>query len=317
MKKGILFIITIGFCLAVTIRGAFALSAAAKSQIDYVFMLSTIRDMNIMVDNFGNEEQKKKFEDIRVLFKMSAERHYAQDFVKPLTLNEENQPENNSQSSIELFTQLKIKISLLFDELSNNYISRSQMILDSTSGDVNDILINYGKNSGDAKYFYRAIDPTTEIKPYKSGNYHYYRDKETLERYLRNGYKSLQDARNLSNNSDFIYIKSKQNKSQEDLNYIVKTNLDIIRYCRQAKQYGIEMHRMLKLTNLGSIQRKYNITIGTITRYPIYDDRIPEDYKVDAVDNMKLLFKIERDRTGYDNKKTDTKSSVDSKTETK
>ena len=279
-------------------KGSFALSAVAKSQNDYTFLLSTIRDMSIMVDNFGTDDQKKRFDDIRLLFKRSAERHYAREFVKSDSLSDEVKPDNNSQSSLELFLQLKLQVASLFDDISKNYLDRSQVIMDSTSREVNDILINYGKNTGNAKYFYRAIDPLTEKKPYKTGDYHYFRDKETLERYLRNGYKLLQDARNLSNNADFQYIKKKQNKTSVDLDYILNINLDIIQYCRQSKQYGIEMHRMLKISEIGDIQKKYNVTLGTINRNPIFDDRIPKDYKVDAIDNQKLLYRIERDRLG-------------------
>jgi hypothetical protein len=312
MKKSISgIIISLAFILTAE-SGLYALSAVAKSQNDYVFMLSTLRDMNIMVDNFGTDEQKKRFDDIRLLFKRSAERHYAREFIRSDALSEDVKPDNNPQSSIELFMQLKQQVADLFDDVSKNYISRSQLIMDSTSSEVNDILINYGKNTGNAKYFYRAIDPLTEKKPYKSGTYHYYRDKETLERYLKNGYKYLQDAKNLNSNADFLYIKKKQTKTSEDLDYILNVHLDIIQYCRQAKQYGIEMHRMLKVSEVGDIQKKYNITLGAITSYPIFDDRIPQDFKVDAVDNQKLLYKIERDRIGLEQsepkKKTDDSS---------
>lgn len=301
LMKKFIYVIMISFgVISMSEKGSFALSAVAKSQNDYIFLLSTLRDMNIMVDNFGTEDQKKRFEDIRLLFKRSAERHYAREFVRSDSLSDDVKPDNNPQSSLELFLQLKLQIASLFDDISKNYIDRSQMIMDSTSRETNDILINYGKNTGNAKYFYRAIDPLNEKKPYKAGDYHYFRDKETLERYLKNGYKSLQDARNLSNNADFQYIKKKQNKTSVDLDYILNVNLDIIQYCRQSKQYGIEMHRMLKISEIGNIQKKYNVTLGMINRNPIYDDRIPKEYKVDAIDNQKLLYKIEKVRLGID-----------------
>ena len=41
--------------------------------------------------------------------------------------------------------------------------------------------------------------------------------------------------------------------------------------------------------------------MGKINKNPIYDDRIPEVYKVDAVDNQKLLYKVEKQRiAGYE-----------------
>lgn len=293
----ILFLFTVG--VALTPQTLFALSAAVKSQNDYVSSLDTLRDLKIIIDNFGSDDQKKKFEDIRALFKQSSEKHYAQEFIRPDALTENAQPDNTTQYSIELFNKLKSQISILLDEVAKGYIDRSQAILDSTAKETNDILIEYSKKSGLGKYFYRSIDPLSEKKPYNTEKYHYFKDREALEHYLKNGYKSLQDARTLYNDPDYTYIKAKQTKSTVDLDYLLYKQQGMIKHCRQAKQYGIEIHKILKESALGSIQRKYNITLGTITKYPIYDDRIPEEYKVDAIDNQKLIFKIEKERIGY------------------
>ena len=40
--------------------------------------------------------------------------------------------------------------------------------------------------------------------------------------------------------------------------------------------------------------------MGTILKYPIYDDRVPENFKADAVDVEKMLFSIEKNKiSGY------------------
>jgi hypothetical protein len=255
--------------------------------------------MQIMVDNFGTDEQKKKFDEIKIAFRRSSEKHYAQEYQRPPVLTEDEQPDNNAQYSTEMFMHLKIKIIELFDEVGKNYMSRSRKILDSTSTQSNDVLINYGKNTGLYKYFFRAIDPVFEKKPYKPENYHYYRDKETIERYLKNGYKSLQDAESLSTNPDFKYLMGKKNKTPIEIDSILTTYSGIIKYCRQAKQYGLEIHKLLNLSDLGEIQKKHGVTLGTIRNNPLYDDRIPEDYKVDSIDNLKLSFTVEKERIGY------------------
>jgi hypothetical protein len=290
-----------------SLEAAFAVSAAEKSMQDYVYTLNIIREMTIMVGNFGTDDQKKKFEDTKTAFKITAERHYAQAFLRPVTLDEDAKPDNNAQYSTEMFLQLKVKIADLLNEISKTYLSRTQQILDSTSKETNDILIEYGKNTGLAKYFFRAIDPLTEKKPYPSDKHHFFRDKETLERYLKNGYKSLQDAQNLYANPDFIYVTNKKIKNSADLEFILNTHIGIMRYCRQAKLNGIEIHKILNSALLGNIQKKYDVSMGTITKNAIYDDRIPEAYKVDAVDNQKLLFKIEQQRIGSAPKDNPTK----------
>jgi hypothetical protein len=277
-----------------SITPVFAVSAAILSNHDYALTLGIIRDVQIMIDNLGTADQKKKFDEIKLAFRRSSEKHYAQEYQRPPVLSEDTKPDNNAQYSTEMFFQLKTKIAELLDEVSKGYIIRSKEILDSTSIQATDIIIRFGHNTGDFKYFFKAIDPITEKKPYVTNQYHYYRDKETLERYLRNGYKSLQDAENLANDPDFAYLKTKKNKTPDDTDAILNTYLNIIKYCRQSKQLGIEIHKLLKVTDLGDIQRKYNITLGMINKYPVYDDRIPENYKVDTIDNLKLIYTKER-----------------------
>ena len=83
----------------------------------------------------------------------------------------------------------------------------------------------------------------------------------------------------------------------------IDSYLNIISYCRQAKQFGIEIHKILKVTQTVTILNKYEINLTTMQKYPIYDDRIPEDYKVDAIDNYNLVFLIENERLAQLKKK--------------
>ena len=74
----------------------------------------------------------------------------------------------------------------------------------------------------------------TEKKPYNPEKYHFFRDKETLERYLKNGYKSLQEARNLYNDPDYTYIKTKQQKTSDDLDFLLLKQQGVIKKCRSG-----------------------------------------------------------------------------------
>ena len=61
--------------------------------------------------------------------------------------------------------------------------------------------------------------------------------------------------------------------------------------CRIAKESALEIYRVKNQHNAGNILDKYQIRKDQLT--PIFDDRIPEKYKVDAVDNVKLLYYVE------------------------
>jgi hypothetical protein len=303
-KFFILLIISVSIPL-LNIENISALSPSVKSGKDYIFAIETMRELRIMMENFGTDEQKQKYTEIKGLFKKASEQHYALEFIKPAGIIldiEKNQGtddknlEDRNYYSLELFRRLKLELSTLYNQLSLTYMQRTQEILDSTSSQCYNVIIEFSKNSGTAKYFYQPVNPLTQAKPYRTEEYHLYHDREKIEAYLHKGYESLQHAKNIYNYYNFKYIRNKKIKKDGELDYILEQHQTIIKLCRKAKQYGIEIHKVLKNTQLGDILKKYNVTLKTITRYPIYDDRIPESYKLDAVDNRNLVFTIEKER---------------------
>ena len=82
----------------------------------------------------------------------------------------------------------------------------------------------------------------------------------------------------------------------KNVNYIINRYMDVIFLCRQAKECGIEIHRVKNINELGKSMVKYNVTHGSII--PIFDDRIPEKYKVDANDNMRFIHSVEMKKLG-------------------
>lgn len=275
-------------------------SASVQSDRDYKLTLNIIREMDIIVANFGDEKTNKNFNysELKAIFKQAAERHYAQEFLKPVyyTESEDTKIDQSFQSSLDLFQKLKIELIKTLDVLSKEYIKRTRSILDSTSRETNDVIVKYSKKSSLARYFYMPINPLYEPKPYTTSEFHFFYKRTTLETYLKNGYKTLQDGINIFKNGDFLYINSKKTKTPREYNYLLTSYLNIIKYCRLAKQYGIEIHKKLKENQLPLIQQKYDISYKKIQNFQIFDDRIPESYKIDAIDNKKMSFKIEKER---------------------
>lgn len=257
---------------------SFAVSTAVKAQNDYFLTLSLLRQIRIMIENFGDDATKNKYQEIQTLFQTASEEYYGQNF----------------DSSHQKYYKVKQELVALTDTLATLYINRAQQILDSTSKQSFDIMIKYDKNSTLKKYFQKPYNPVEEIKPYNPEEYHLFFDRETIERYLKNGYRKLQEAKNIYNNQDVIYLKSKKIIKHDELEFIIKQYMAVIDYCRLAKQYGIEIHKMVKVHQLDTIQRKYGLASNKLD--PIYDDRIPEEFKVDANDNMSLVHSIEKAR---------------------
>ncbi len=257
---------------------SYAVSAAVKTQNDYIYSLDHLRNVRIIVENYGNEDQKKQYDDIKIQFNGASEDFYAQNY----------------SSSYQKFYNVKERLAALMENIAAMYISRTQQILDSTSKASFDIIIKYSNSGGLKKYFAKPYNPVEDIKPYKEDEYHFFYDKKTIERYLHGGYKKLQDAKNIMNDPDLQMIKAKKTRTSSNLDFILSKYSDVISTCRLSKQYGIEIHKLLKTHQIGDILRKYNLESAALD--PIFDDRIPEEFKVDANDNLKLIHSIEKER---------------------
>ncbi len=283
MKRIISFILMLLF--TVTTKGnLYSISVAELSSKNYRFTTETIRDMKTMIRNFKNADYEKKYDEILKKFEDACHIHYSRDY----------------DSSTAKFYNIKIDLMNLLEEVANNYISRTTELLKTSSIENKslDVFINFGKNNSYNLYFKKPFNPLKDVKPYtkdfQAKDFHYFKDAETIERYLKNGYYHLSMAKAQMNDSVIPYLKNKKRIKTFGINYIIDKYLNAIKLCRIAKESGIEIYRISNYHNTGLILEKYNITVSQIT--PIFDDRIPEKYKVDAIDNRKLLMEIEEER---------------------
>lgn len=280
----------------------YSVSNAVISNQDYRYSLEILRDLNIIISNFGTDSEKEEFLKIRSNFQVAAERHYGRHFVNVTSLTYKKEKAEERETSIDLFYDLKLQLIDLYSTLSEFYIFRTQELLDSIAKESTDIIIEYGRGGGKSKYFFsRPIDPLTDVKPYDADKFHYFRVRSSIEQYLDSGYRYLNDARRVFDDVDYIYIMSKERKTNRELSYIIEKHRAAIILARQSKESGIEIYRTLNVHKMTEILGKYDVSNQKILQFPIYDDRIPEQYKVDATDNRKLLFSVEKQRIGnYD-----------------
>jgi hypothetical protein len=268
---------------------SFSMSTIEKAQKEYKYNLSTIRSIKVMVENFPDDGVKTKYADIQKKFQEASELFYGQKF---------------SDSYIK-FRVVKEDLIKLMQQLSKIYLDRTKEILDSTSKEAFDVIIKYGKNSGEITYFRRPFDPLYDVKPYNEKNYHFYQDRARIESFLKEGYKRYQDALTYFNDPEIEYIKNKKNISQETLNYIIDRYLLSIFLCRESKQLGIEIYKIgIKQEELKDQKNRLSATFFSGQHVlPIYDSRIPEKFKVDANDNIELMHTLEMQRANMEQPK--------------
>ena len=250
MKLLKLSLITLSIIMITSIQ-SFSLSTMVKTQNDYNYTLDMLRNMHIMIENFGDEDMRQKYDYIKNLFQEAGENYYGQNFV----------------ISYEKFRKLKSELIIILEKIAQLYLNRTKEILDSTSKNSFNILIEYSKKSGLAKFFTRSYDPLKDIKPYKEENYHFFHDRERIETYLNEGYKKYHKAVRDFNDPEIEVTKKRKNLPSESLNFLIDRYYNVIQLCRESKQYGIEIHKLTNTNELGKSIIKYNIKGGILIRF--------------------------------------------------
>lgn len=262
----------------------FAISSAVKSSKDYYLTTRILREMKPMLTNFKTDENQKAYELLMKNFEEATLEFYG----------------TNYDSSSLKYYNLKLEIIKVLETLCKQYITRTKDILIATAADNNaiEVFITYDKNSGYASYFNKPFDPLRDVKPYDekftAKDYHFFYDSQKVESYLRNGHFNFNEANKFFNDPEITFFKNKKRITSDQLNYIIDKYVNTIQFCRMAKQSALEIYKVKNEFNAGSIQDKYGLRKDQITS--IFDDRIPEKFKVDAIDNEKLLYPVELER---------------------
>jgi hypothetical protein len=263
---------------------ASAISVSVRSSKDYYFTTKILREMKPMITNFRTDENQKAMDSLMKNFEEATLEHYG----------------TNYDTSAMKYYNLKLEIIKVLESVCNLYLDRTKEILTATALDNNviEIFITYDKNSGYASYFNKPFDPLKDVKPYDekftAKDYHFFFDSQKVESYLKNGHFNYSEAKRFFNDPEVAFIKSRKKIKPDQLNYIIERYINTIQACRTAKQLALEIYKVKNEFNTGAIQNKYDLRKDQIT--PIFDDRIPEKFKVDAIDNIKMLYPVELER---------------------
>ena len=281
-------------------QSAFAISHAVMSKLDFTMILQNIRKINIMVENFSDKKIQADFNEIKSLFNEASEQHFGRNFFV----------------SSKKFINIKYKLITFLKQLSKVYLLRTKKILDSTSQRSMEIIVKYSKNSGLAAYFKKPFDPIHDKRAYNPHKYHYFHKRHIIQDYIKEGYREFNSALLRLNDKNIRYILRRKFHTRKGLNYILDQYLRIINSCRISKQYGIEILKIINNFQMAKnvkAMEQYNLTARQIT--PIYDERIPDNFKVDANDNLNYIHKHElalyKKRTGSDHSSKNVKIDVD------
>ena len=270
--------------LVFTCETAFPISIGVRSSQDYYFTMKVLRQIKPMIENFKTDDLYKKYENLLKGFESATLDYYS----------------NNFDSSVVKFYNLKLEMMKFLQELSDVYLKRTNDLLARSikDNDAVNVFLEYNKQSGYVEYFKKPFDPLRDVKPYNekftARDFHFFYDSPKIEDWLHSGYYYHGQALKIYNDKEIEFLKSRKKIKSEHIDLIIEKYLDVIGYCRTAKQCALEIYKNHNDFETLSIMDKYKIRKDQIT--PIFDDRIPEEFKVDAVDNVKLLYYVEVER---------------------
>ena len=265
-------------------ESAFPVSVGVRSSKDYAFTMRVLREIKPMIENFRTDESYKVYQNLQAGFEDATKDYFS----------------NNFDSSYRKFYNLKLEMMKFLEDLSKSYLERTEKILKASIDDNKaiQVFVEYNKHSGYAAYFRKPFNPLIDVKPYNdefsAQDFHFFYDAPKIEDYLHSGYFYHGEANRIYNGSDIEFIKSRKKMKTENIDFVIERYLSVIGLCRKSKQCALEMYKNKNDYTTGGILDKYKIRKSQIT--PIFDDRIPEEYKVDAVDNVKLFYSIEVER---------------------
>jgi hypothetical protein len=262
----------------------YPISLSVRSSKDYTITTKLIRELKPIMTNFKTEENQKEMESLTKSFEEAVLEHYGMKY----------------DSSAVKFYNLKLQLIKTMERISKFYLDRTDELLKATSFDNKtvQIFITYDKNSGYAAYYKKPFDPLRDIKPYDENftiqDFHLFADAQRVDNCLKNAHYYFTEAKRFFDDPEIAFIKSRKRIKSDQLTYILEKYLNVIQNCRTAKQCGLEIYKIKNEHRTGAIQDKYQLRKDQIT--PIFDDRIPEKFKVDAVDNLGLLYPVELER---------------------
>lgn len=270
-------------CFLFTTIEAFSISQAEVAKKNYQFTLYLIRSLQVPVENFTTGDNRAKYDNIKKAFFSAREDYYGRNY----------------DEAAKKYKAMKTELIPFILELAQSYLTRTKELIDVAAKDTEDLSTDFTRDSPFRRIITTPRNPvdneTVYYGKYNERNYHLFRKSSTLESYIRASYETYFRAKFLLDDPEIEYIMQKEGEKQTsgELDYVIKKYIDVITLCRDSKQFAIEIYKVKNVHDLTAIATKYDI--ATINLDPFLDDRIPAEYKIDALDNRNMVYEVRKE----------------------
>ncbi|MDH5717199.1 MAG: hypothetical protein OEZ22_06140 [Spirochaetia bacterium] len=272
--------IALAFIFTASISQLHAISAAEKAREKRVELMDAIVFLNTAVTNFGTGEQKNQYDE----FKSKSSKALAFYF------------EENYSEAYKQFLEVQLDIEKLLENLSSQYIERSEKMMSELVTEVMDINIEYDKRGEYVTQTLKNKEPNLQ-RTYDHVNYHLTYDKRPMTFSIDYGYKDLGTAKKVRQRAIDIekHLEEGQKLTPRHRKERIEKYIATIKICRKAKDKALNIHRLNNRNDIYSVQTQYKDNPYMVEKKldPVFDTRIPDEYKIDANDNLNRIHEKE------------------------
>ncbi|MCB1143007.1 MAG: hypothetical protein KDK54_12245 [Leptospiraceae bacterium] len=233
--------------------------------------------------------------------------------------------EGRYPNSYRRFLEAQLNVENLLEDLSQLYIESTDEILkaslekkdpkgDEANGeyknatidkDFVDISVEYGRGSDVLSSFKTDREAPAYGRLYEPREYHYAINKGKIENSVENGYKMLGEAKRAKLAALKIEqrLERHQKLQPEHRKYRIERYIDVIVKCRDARKAAFNIYQLKYANDNEYLQTDEKFTLeGEANNYrvnpyvkeaklhPVFDNRIPAQYRRDAVDVSGKVF---------------------------
>lgn len=269
------------FLLIASSSSLYGVAASDKAKEKLAQNREYIVELEVALENFGTDDQLAKYGEIKDGYLTGLSYFLQQKYVGAYNTLLENQK----------------SLEKLYEELSMDYIERTNEMLHGIAKQYVDINIKYDFNSELVRRY--EVDREAPIEPisYDPKNHHLSYDKHDIYNNIKVGYFRLADAERVRKYALELEKWYEEDKELDHRVHAIRIeNYSIaINLCREAKLNVVRSYQLMNRNDIYTVQTELRDNQFAIESRldPVFDPRIPDEYKVDASDALRKIHSTE------------------------
>lgn len=281
IKKGSLRFFAQILLLLFVAQPASSLTVSEKAKIKRGQTLDLMVFLEVPLKNFQTPELEKEYAEIKAKFRASLTYYYEVNYLE----------------SYRGFLETLVLLEKLYEKLSLQYIDRTNQMLQKAAQTIVSVEIEFHKRAIKNTLFDRDRLAPKEKQMYDPTEFHFTYTKRDISSNLEMGYNILTEAKEIRQMAMDVDKFLEEDKEMDPNTRLRRVEMyrAVINRCRQSKQNAVQAFRLINKHEVYKVQDQFknNYYAKEYNLDPVFDPRIPDQYKVDASDSLNRLHSEE------------------------